>query len=147
MPRHEASVVIQRPVEEVFAYMDDVEQEREWQPQLVEVEQLPEGPTRVGTRRRYVSEFLGKRLENTYVVLAYEPNRRVALQTTPDSVLDASSEIRWEAVDDGTRVTMALEGKASGPFRFVPSSMLEATFEKEVRSALARLKERLEADG
>ena len=144
MPSHEASVVIRRPVEDVFAYMDDVEHEQEWQPQLVEVEQIPEGPTRVGTRRRYVSEFLGKRLENTYVVLAYEPNRRVALQTTPDSVLDAASEIRWEAVDEGTRVTMTVDGRASGPLRFVPTRLLEATFEKEVRGALARLKERLE---
>lgn len=124
--------------------MDDVTHEPEWQPQLVEVEQIPPGPTGPGTRRRYVTEFLGKRLENTYVVLAYDPNRKVVLQTTPDSVLEASSEIRWEEVDDGTRVTMILDGTVSGPLRFVPDALLEATFEKEVRSALARLKERLE---
>lgn len=147
MPRKEASVVIQRPLEEVFAYMDDVSHEPEWQPQLVEVEQTPPGPTREGTRRRYVTEFLGKRLENTYVVVGYEPNRRVVLQTTPDSVLDASSEIRWDEVDGGTRVSMMVDGKATGALRFVPDALLEATFEKEVRSALARLKERLEAGG
>lgn len=144
MPRKEASIVIQRPREEVFAYMDDVRHEPEWQPQLVEVEQTPPGPTRPGTRRRYVTEFLGKRLENTYVVLGHEPNRRVVLQTTPDSVLEASSEIRWEEVEGGTRVTMILDGSVSGPLRFVPDALLEASFDKELRSALARLKERLE---
>ena len=146
MARHEASIVIHRPVDEVFAYMDDVTRETEWQPQLVEAEQHPPGPTEVGSRRRYVSEFLGKRLENTYVVLVYEPRRRVVVQSTPDSVLDARSEIRWEAAEEGTRVTMVVDGKAAGPFRFVPGPLLQATFEKEVRSALARLRERLEAD-
>lgn len=145
MPRKEVSIVIQRPLEEVFAYMDDVSHEPEWQPQLVEVEQIPPGPTRAGTKRRYVTEFLGKRLQNTYVVLGYAPNRRVVLQTTPDSVLEASSEIRWDEVEGGTRVTMILDGKASGPLRFVPDALLEASFDKELKSALARLKERLEA--
>lgn len=145
MPRKEVSIVIQRPLEEVFAYMDDVSHEPEWQPQLIEAEQTPPGPSRAGTRRRYVTEFLGKRLENTYVVLGHEPNRRVVLQTTPDSALEASSEIRWEEVDGGTRVTIILEGRAKGPLRFVPDALLEASFDRELRSALARLKEQLEA--
>ena len=88
MTRQAKSIVIRRPVEEVFAYMDDVQREPEWQPQLNEAEQIPAGPTAVGTRRRYVSEFMGKRLENTYVVEVYEPNERLVVTTTKDSVLD-----------------------------------------------------------
>ncbi|MDX1647204.1 MAG: SRPBCC family protein [Longimicrobiales bacterium] len=145
MPKHQASVVISRPVEEVFAYMNDVSREAEWQPQLIEAEQTPPGPTQVGSRRRYVSEFLGKRVENRYVVLVYEPNRRVVLRTTPDSALNATSEVVWESEGEGTRVTMKLDGAPSGPLRFIPGALLEASFEKEVRGTLARLKERLEA--
>ena len=145
MARYEQSIVIARPAPEVFAYMDDIGREREWQPQLVEAEQTPPGPTGVGTRKRYVSEFMGRRLENTYVVTRYEPGLRISAETTDDSVLEARSDLRWETVDGGTRVTMALEGSASGALRFVPARMLEKTFAKEVESALARLKERLEA--
>ncbi len=144
MARHEQSVIIRRPVADVFAYMDDITRETEWQSQLVEAEQTPAGPTAVGTRKRYVSQFLGKRLENTYVVKVYERNRRLVAESTPDSVLSATSDLRWEEVPEGTRVTMALEGKASGPLRFIPAAMLEATFEKEVGTTLARLKDRLE---
>lgn len=147
MARHEQSVFIERPLRHVFDYMTDVGREPEWQPQLVEAEQTPPGPTAVGSRRHYVSEFLGKRLENTYVVTEYEPRRRIVCESTPESVLRATSEIRWREVDGGTRVTMTLEGEASGPLRFVPRPLLEATFEKEVRGALGRLKERLEAGG
>jgi len=142
--RYEKSVIIRQPVETVFAYMDDISRESEWQPQLVEAEQLPPGPTAVGSRKRYVSEFLGKRLENTYVVLTYEPNARLVCETTPDSVLSATSDVRWEPVEGGTRVTMAVDGSASGPLRFIPTRMIEAKFAAEVDATLSRLKERLE---
>lgn len=144
MAIHQKSILIARPLEEVFAYMDDVSLEHEWQPQLLEAEQTPPGTTAVGTRRRYVSDFLGRRVTNTYVVELYEPGRRVVLQSTPDSVVRARTDIRWEAVGEGTRVTMALEGTPTGVLRFVPKALLEATFEKEVASTLERLKARLE---
>ncbi len=145
MARCAKSIVINRPVDDVFEYMNDVRREPEWQPQLIEAEQSPAGPTAVGSRRRYVSEFMGKRLVNTYVVKIYEPNDRLVVETTKDSVLDASSEIRWEAVPEGTRVTMALDGRPKGALRFVPASILESTFENEVVTTLNRLKERLES--
>ncbi len=145
MQSHEKSILIRRPVADVFAYMDDITREREWQPHLVEAEQTPAGPSGVGTHRRYVSEFFGKRLVNTYVVKVYEPNRHLLYETTPDSVLQATTNLRWEEVDGGTRVTMAFEGSASGLLRFIPRRILEATFEDAVSTALAQLKERLES--
>ena len=144
MAIHEKSVLIARPLDEVFTYMDDVSLEHEWQPQLLEAEQTPPGPTTVGTRRRYVSDFLGRRVTNTYVVKRYEPGQRLVLESTPDSVVRARTEIRWETVGDGTRVTMALEGTPTGVLRFVPKAMLEATFDKEVAATLERLRARLE---
>ena len=144
MPSHTESVLIRRPVAEVFAYMDDIDREREWQPQLLEAEQSPPGPTQVGTRRRYVSDFMGRRLENTYLVTVYEPDQRLVCESAPGSALQATSEIQWEAVDGGTLVTMGLEGSPSGALRFVPGKLLEGVFRKEVESALARVKEILE---
>ena len=141
------SVFIRRPLLEVVTYMGDITMEKEWQTHLVDAEQIPPGPTIVGTRRRYVSQFLGKELVNTYIVKIYEPGVRLVCTTTPDSVLDATSDIRWEEVDGGTKVTMTFDGSPSGPLKFVPRRMLDAAFENEVTSALARLKERLEEDG
>ena len=144
MATHEKSILIARPLAEVFAYMNDVSREHEWQPQLLEAEQTPAGATAVGTRRRSVSDFLGRRVTNTYVVRAYEPGIRVVLESTPDSVVRARTDIRWEAVGEATKVTMALEGTPTGVLRFVPKAILEATFEKEVASTLERLRARLE---
>ena len=145
MPGHEASVVIHRPVEDVFEYMDDISHEHEWQPRLAEWEQIPSGPAAVGTRRRYVSEFMGRRVENTYVIRTYEPNRRLLLETTEDSSISTTTEIRWKPVPGGTQVTMSVDGRAKGALRLVPLRVLEAAFNRDVNSALARLKETLEA--
>ncbi len=87
---------------------------------------------------------MGRRIENRYVIRAYEPGRRVVLETTPDSVLSATTEILWAATHGGTEVSMRVDGKARGALRLIPRGLLERTFEGEVRDALARLKRRLE---
>ncbi len=144
MPYRE-SVVIERPVEDVFSYMDDIEREPEWQPNLREVAQSPAGQPGVGTEKRYVSEFMGRRFENTYVNTVYEPNRRVAYTIKPGSDLQGEGEIRWEAVQEGTKVTMEVSPKPTGFLKFLPNGVLETMYSKELRTTLARLKECLEA--
>lgn len=145
MPATTVSVTIQKPLSDVFEYMNDVSREREWQPNLREAEQTPAGPTRVGSRRRYVSEFMGRALENTYEVTAYEPDRLVSLETRGGATMDAKSEIRWRSVAGGTEVTMSVDGTPKGAMRFVPGALMEAAFDKELRDALRRLKRILES--
>jgi uncharacterized membrane protein len=144
MARHTASIVIHRPPAVVYAFMDDVSREREWQPHLRDAWQEPPGPSRVGTRKSYRSQLLGKTLENTYVVGELEPGRRMVQRTTADSAMDARVEIRWEEVPDGTRVTLESQAKPRGLLRFMASSILESTARGELQAALRRLKQRLE---
>ncbi len=147
MLEYESSATIARPPAEVFEYMQDLEREYEWQPNLREAEQTPEGEPGVGTRRRYVSEFMGKRFENVYVNTVYEPNRRVAYKSAPESDTQAEGEITWEAVEGGTRVTMRFKAEVSGLLRFVPKALVASVAQKELGDALARVKARLEKDG
>jgi len=143
--RFEHQVVIRRPVSDVFAYMDDVTREREWQPGIREAWKEPEGPTAVGTHKHYVSEFMGRRIQNTYLTRVFERDRHVVYETSRESVLQAKAELRWEAVGEGTRVSMAFEGKVGGPLRLVPQRMLERMYRGELEKSLGLLKSRLEA--
>ena len=143
--RLEHQVIIASPVSRVFAYVDDVSREREGQPAILEAHKDPPGETSVGTRKRYVSEFMGRRIENTYVTTRFEPNERVSYETTSDSVLRAKVELSFEPAGSGTKVTMAFNGKPTGPLRFIPQSVLEGVYQKEFRSTLALLKQRLES--
>lgn len=127
--------------------MDDVTRESEWQPNIVEAYKDPPGETAVGTRKRYVSLFMGKRIENTYVTKVFEPNRHVVYETTRDSVLQARAELHFAPEGSSTRVTMSFQGKVGGILRFVPKGVLDAAYKNESATTLKLLKERLEADG
>lgn len=47
--RFEATVDIDRPIEEVFAYLADGRHDPEFSPRVLEIDKSPEGATRVGT--------------------------------------------------------------------------------------------------
>lgn len=145
MSRQSATILISRPPEEVFAYMDDVSREREWQPNLLSAEQDPSGPTRVGSRKRYVSRFMGREIRNSYLVTEFEAGRRIVCEAEKGSAIEAQSEILWEAEGAGTRVTMYLDGKPKGFLKLVPKAALELAYREELESTLQRVKRRLEA--
>ncbi len=146
MLEYQESIIIKRPVEVVFDYMQDISREHEWQPNLREAEQAPAGEAGVGTRRRYVSEFMGRRFENVYVNTEYEANRKVAYQSAAESDTKAKGEITWEPVDDGTRVTMRFTAEVGGMLRLVPKSLITQVGKKELGEALARVKALLESE-
>jgi len=142
--KYQHHVVVDAPVNRVFAYMDDVAREKEWQPGIMEASKEPAGDTSVGTRKRYISEFMGRRIENTYVTKLFEPNKRVTYESTPDSVIRATVDLRFESLDGSTKVTMAVQGKPTGVLRFIPQGILEGAFRKELEGSLGLLKKQLE---
>ena len=145
MSRSSASIVIRRPVSEVFAYMDDVSREIEWQPNLQFAKKHPEGPTMVGTEKHYENRFLGRKVKNTYVVKELEPERRIVYETTGMSSVSVRSEFVWEKVEQGTRVTIYIDGKGRGVLKLIPQKVLEAAFSEELRNTLDRLRKQLES--
>lgn len=146
MSGQSASIVIACSPERVFAYMDDVSREVEWQPNLRSAEQDPPGPTTVGTRKRYESRFMGRDVRNTYVVVEFEPGRRIVYETEKGSAIEARNEILWEAEGAGTRVTMLLDGKPKGFLKLVPKAALELAYREELKATLDRVKDRLESE-
>lgn len=52
MVKFEESVVIERPLEQVFAFVSDPRNDTEWSEEIAEVRQTSEGPLGVGTSFR-----------------------------------------------------------------------------------------------
>jgi uncharacterized protein YndB with AHSA1/START domain len=145
MLQYEETIVIRGSVAEVFQYMQDLEREHEWQPNLRQASQEPDGVPGVGTTRNYVSEFLGKQFRNTYIYTVYEPNQRVVYESTSESDTQATSEILWKAVEGGTQVTLRVAAETSGLLRFVPRSLVTSVGKRELGESLTRLKGLLES--
>ncbi|MBA2536713.1 MAG: SRPBCC family protein, partial [Actinobacteria bacterium] len=63
MVRVEDSIVVARPIEDVFDYLTDPETLPEWQGSALEARVEGEGPMRAGSRVLERRKFLGRRLE------------------------------------------------------------------------------------
>ena len=72
-------VVIDRPVEEVFAYLADFSNVPEWNYAIEETRQVSPGPVGVGAEYRQ-TRSLPRPSEETFVVIEYEPNQKLAIE-------------------------------------------------------------------
>ncbi len=142
MIKFNVSVVIHRPVEEVFAYSNDTSHWAEWIPGLIEVS-APEGPLHAGTRIGEVFKFLGRPIESTFEVVEYEPNRRVTFRTVAGPIPMTGTQT-YEPVDGATRLTMSGEGEAGGFFKLAEPVVAQMT-RRQFQTSLDNLKDLLEA--
>src|SRR5687768_7297260 len=102
--RFEHTLMIDRPPDAVFAVLTDTERLVEWQPTTVEVRRGSAGPLSPGERFGEVHKAMGRRLESTFEVAAYEPSRHFALHAVDGPMLlDGDWELEPDA--GGTRLS------------------------------------------
>ena len=76
MLKIESATVINRPVEEVFSVLSNLENNPKWSSAFLEVKKTSDGPIAVGTTWRAVQKAFGQGLESEVEVTEYEPNRK-----------------------------------------------------------------------
>src|SRR5215467_11137035 len=111
----EESITINRPIEEVFAYVSDFRTTSQWQTGVVDVRLTPEGPVGVGTRATFVRVFLGRWLAMAVEIVEYEPPTKQAFKTISGPMPGTVSRC-FEATTEGTTVSQVIEGQAGGVF-------------------------------
>ena len=115
MAHSQASIEIKRPAEDVFAYAADVGHFPEWSSEAIEAQQISEGPLRVGTQIRAVGKFLGRRVEQTVEITAYEPSTRFAFKSV-SGPFKSELSVTFESIDGSTKVTEAVDVESGGFF-------------------------------
>jgi uncharacterized membrane protein len=144
--RIQHEVVIGRPVEEVWAFMEDFHNYRRWQSGLVAMEQINAGPMGAGARIAVVHQFLGRRLGLIVEVTLCEPGRAFAAQVTAGPV-HFRGTWRYEAVDGmQTRISGMIEGDSEGFFKLAEPLVARAA-KRQIDADCATLKELVEAIG
>lgn len=109
----EAAVIVDRPVDEVFARWSEVERYPEWFGMTVERRKVTEGPLRVGTMYHAVDKLPpGRRVEATLEITAYQPNELMAARLSKP--LDTTWEARFEGTNGSTRMTFRAVANPSG---------------------------------
>jgi uncharacterized membrane protein len=144
MIRFTVPVEIDRPVEEVFAFVTDPARLPEWQANTVSAAAEAEGPMRTGTRLREVHRApMGRNLESVVEVARYEPNRHFDLRIV-DGPMPIHGDFAFAPANGGTRLELTAHGQPGGAMRLA-QPLLSRALARQFRRDLARLKERLEA--
>jgi uncharacterized membrane protein len=141
MIKEERSIIIRRPIEEVFAYVGDLRHSAEWQAGLSEVRKVTEGPLGKGTRFAVVRKLLGRRLELISEFVRYEPNTMFTFRFSGSMPGEGSYFL--ESTPDGTRVTSRVEMRPRG-FSRLAEPLVATSLRRQMTANLPVLKELLE---
>lgn len=143
MPRLKKSVVIQRPIDEVFAYVSDQSNVSEWQEGVVESAVASDEPPGVGTRYRNTIEILGRQMEVSGELTAFEPNRTFSFQDRSGS-FPASGTFTFREVRGGTEVTLVTQVQPRGAAGMA-GPLLAGAMDGMLKASFRKLKDLLEA--
>ncbi|TDB37826.1 MAG: hypothetical protein D9V44_07190 [Actinobacteria bacterium] len=142
-----ASVFIDRPVHEVFAFVADLTNQPRWQTGVISATVVGGGPIGIGSRVRIASSYQGRSGESELEVTEFTPDDRIGFRTSSPVRGHGSYAVRADGA--GTRVSVSgsvqLEGIAS-----LAGGIAEKMVEREMTRSLERLKailERRESSG
>lgn len=142
MAKLRSSIVINHPIEEVFAFVADQSKLVQWQSGVVD--SGSDGPTAVGTHYQTTIELMGRQYKSQGVVTECAPPRRYAFKATSGS-LPVDGAFTFQETAGGTRVTFAGELRQRGLMRMA-GPVLTPIMEAQLQANFERLKEILEAE-
>lgn len=143
MIKERATIVIERPIEEVFEFMADLERVPEWVAGVREAGSISGDPQTVGARIVHVNEFMGRTFESTFEVLEWESERLMVFEVLSGPLRGRSTETLESFGESATRVEIEVVGDASGPFKLF-GGMAGRAARQQLESSLETLKSLLE---
>jgi carbon monoxide dehydrogenase subunit G len=139
----EGSILVNRPVDDVFAFVSDVSNDPKWDPDLLQVERRFEEPIHEGaTFDVHFKPFLGAST-CAMKVTGYEQNRREVREGRP-GLMQARATFLFEPVESGTRIIRRTQIQPLGVLRLMEPFM-RGELRKRQDAALRKLKAVLEA--
>jgi carbon monoxide dehydrogenase subunit G len=113
----ENTLMIGRPIAEVFGFLSDFENVPKWNYAISETHKASQGPVGVGTIYQQVRS-VPSRSEERFEVTAYNPPRQLEIQ---GQLGPFPSRLAYalDAIPEGTRVTNTVELELRGPGRLL----------------------------
>ncbi len=75
--RFEATIVIDRPIEEVFGFLADGENDKKFSSRIIEIAKTTEGPPAVGTRYASTAKDAGLTMKHEFELTEFAPPNRI----------------------------------------------------------------------
>jgi uncharacterized membrane protein len=142
MPAARRTIVIDRPVDQVFAFFADPGNDQRWREHVKEI--AAEGPVGMGsTIHQVVAGPGGRGIHADIEVTGYEPPSRYAFKVIAGPVRPVG-EFRFAGAPGGTEVSFSLEAELGGLKKLFMAKPVQRSMDGEM-SALDKAKALIES--
>lgn len=138
----EVATKIDAPVEKVFAFSANNENDPKWIGEVKKVEKTSEGPIGVGSTFNNYVEFMGRTLNDSHEVTEYQPNRKMTIVQRTGPV-PFKATYHYQPMDGGTLFSMHIEAETKGFFK-IASPLVRSQLQTQYEKNLGNLKTLLE---
>ena len=140
------SIVINRPIEEVFQYIADFENYPKWQHSIVDCKKASEGAIGVGAVYKTMMVYMGKEYIAPLEITEHEINRRITFSVSQFGFFKWFRGIfSFDEVNGATRVNITAETDVERPYK--PMLLIMRLYGKRLWSKhFAELKRILETE-
>ena len=137
-------IEIGRPRIEVAAFSANPDNATAWYKNIRSVAWETPPPAAVGSRVRFVAQFLGRTLQYTYEIRELEPGSRLVMSTAQGPFPMETIYLREDAGDGITKMTLRNRGQPAG-FAALSAPVMMRAMRRANAADLRRLKGLLEA--
>ena len=143
MIKVETSVVVNQPIEKVFAFVTKPENDAKWWAVGESWDHTPGEPAGVGSTSQSKMRFLAVPVTVTWKVTEYEPPTKIEVESIEGPV-SVEAEYTLEAVGEGqTKVTVCGEADLKGVFDLA-EPLVERIAQRQWAASFENLKDVLE---
>ena len=139
------TIVIQRPIEEVFDLATCLLRCKVWRPGIVAAEKLTPDAVQVGSRYKHQIKFLGVTFDSNPIITVWDPPHRMVYQ-------DHSGPVKYEVIysfepaAEGTQLTLNVNAEPGKSYMHFADGLMRAALVRQFDSALHSLKDILESE-
>ena len=143
MATFEINLVINRPIEEVFAFISNPENQPRWRATTLEISRTSSEPLGVGSVFKGRFTFLGRPFEGNLEITAHEPYQQYGSRMV-EGPFPLEARYTLEPAESGTHLTLVIEGQPGGFFKLA-EPLVVSLAKRSYESDLHNLKDMLEA--
>jgi len=141
------TIVINKPVDQVWNFLTDFQNTPKWDIGVLETRQTSQGPAGLGTTFQNIGPFLGRNSVREFKVTEYVPNKKVTVKLITSTRLIKKAEVSYifEPAPGGTRLTSIGSLELALLFRLIQPILFQRA-KKDSQGDLSNLKRLLESE-
>lgn len=143
MINFELSTLVDRPMEDVFAFLSNPLNLPKWQSMIASIEQVTPGAVGVGSKYNVHAALMGRSIDGVMELIACEPPTKFGF-TNKAGPMEVTVNVTLKPVGTGAKITLNAQGNPAGMFKLAEAPLTHQ-IKSQMEANLAKLKSLLEA--